>query len=286
MERTALLLFLVVLVPLGIFLASHSFEPPDESLGRLWAEVQALQPLSEPDPEYEPEREPAAEPESEPEPVQPAKVKVPDPTPPSGEDQTARARRLFEEGNFLGSAEAYREIDERGYALARFGVALSEAFPPALPDGPYLRVSTAAGGSFEGFAEEKDGLLRLTAATGKSFSLPVNLVTGRTEIPREQAVAEAADRIRGEGAAADSGQQLFVRIQEALRIDRPDLAAPLLEQALAIDAQKPYLISTLRQRILDDSLRGPVFRALAACMVEPEESTLSKAPVARAPKRL
>jgi tetratricopeptide (TPR) repeat protein len=288
LERSALLLFLVVLVPMGIYWASHSFEPPEENLGRFWGEVQALQPVPVPVPELELEREPTPEPEPEPEPepVRPAKVKAPEPTPPAVEDRTARARRLFEEGNFLGSARAYREIDERGYSLARFGVALSEAFPPSLPSGPYLKVSTSAGGRFEGYAEEKDGLLRFTSATGKSFSIPVNLVTSRTEVPREEASAEAAERIRREGAAADSGQQLFVHIQEALRIDRPDLAAPLLEQALAIDAEKPYLISTLRQRIRDDSLRGPVFRALAACMVEPEESTLSKAPVARAPKRL
>jgi hypothetical protein len=271
---------------MGVYWASHSFEPPEENLGRFWGEVQALQPMPVPEPEFDLEREPEPEPKPEPEPVQPAKVKVRGPTQPPAEDKTAKARRLFEEGNFLGSAKAYREIDERGYALARFGVALSEAFPPVLPGGPYLKVSTSAGGAFEGFAEEKDGLLRLTAATGKSFSIPLNLVTSRTEVPREQVAAEAADRIRSEGATAGSGQQLFVRIQEAFRIDRPDLAAPLLEQALAIDAEKPYLISTLRQRIREDSLRGPVFRALAACMVEPEESTLSNAPVARAPKRL
>jgi hypothetical protein len=248
LERFGLLVFLVAIVPLGIYWAGHGFESPEAGLSRFAGEVGALHGVPRPEPET-----PAPEPEPAVDRVIPEPPKTPEaPRSPDAptEDRRTKAARLFHEGNFLGAAQAAKGIDESRHALARLGVALEAAFPIDLPDAPWLRVETTAGGSFEGFAEERGDQLRITSATGRSLSLPTNVVSSRVEVPREKALAGAARRIRAEGGTESSGPKLFALIGEALRIGHPEAAA------------------------------------LAACMLEPEESALSNRPLVRSPTRL
>jgi hypothetical protein len=300
--RFALFIFLVVVIPVGVYWASHDFS----GLANLPGEIRALrgrrpEPPTEPrpEPEEEPEPEPKPEPktapepepepkdpaEQEPPPTEPVTVKTP-PAPPSGkpdENPHERAERLFNEGAFEDAAIAFAGVDERNRALARLGVAFVEAFPPSLPKKRYLVIKTNSGDEFEGFADETEDRVTLTEATGKTNAFPQSAVRFGREVPRHEVPERIGHQVVTEGLLErTTGPRLFALIQAACSMGRPAAAAPLLPRLLELDEAKPFFLSTVRRRVGSEHQKD-VYLAFATCQapsVMAHESPLVRAPSA------
>ena len=195
------------------------------------------------------------------EPTQPPPPVEPEPPKESGREKAAR---LFAEGDFDGAAIAYAGLDEAQRTLARLGDAFRKAFPENLPDLPYAIVTTATGSEFEGFADERGGLLKLTDAAGKSMSFPNNAIASREDLSTKRARERIARQVAEEGAAPGlTGPRVFALMQAASRAGRPDVMAPLLSKALELDEKEPYFLSTVKSRVAQEH-QAELYRSFAA----------------------
>ncbi len=270
MQRLLLFVLLVGILPMGVYWASHGFPGPGATLARFASEVGALRGL-DPEPPPEPPPAPPAEPEPPPEVVEPPPVVKP-------EDE---ALEHFRAGRFGEAARAYAGANEEQRALAELGAALAAAFPEAIPDLPYVVAQSAVGSPFEGFLEESGGNVRLTDPGGRSLSLPATSLHSRTVLPRAKAVERMAGQIRDEAAGtALAGARLFALLQRAFAIGRPELAAPLLARAMALDEEERFFLSGVRSRV-PEAHQGALYRAYSACQLAkapPIESVAARAP--------
>jgi len=287
-----MLLFLVVGIPMGIYWASHGFEAPGDNLSRFAGELAALGGPPPPEPEEAPASEEPETPEEKPEPKPPERAKSEPtpptpPPPPSGPELNARekAQKLFDEGRFAEAAAAFVGIDERLQTRAQLGAAFAVAFPPRIPERPYVVIRTGTGGEFEGFAERTGDSLRLTSAAGRSLSFPIDSIATQREIARDEALDRLAKRIGIEGTGVRTkGSRLFALIQEAFSIGRPAAAGPLLPRALELDEEKPFFLSSVRNRVGTEH-QAALYRAFADCMVSPEDIAPTET-IAQAPRKL
>jgi hypothetical protein len=250
--RPLLFLFLVVGVPAGVYWAGNGF-----SVARFPAELTALRGGRPERPTAPPPPEPVEEepPGPRPPPKQP-------PAPPPAETPAARAERLFREGKFQEAAAASDGLDERTRSLALLGQAFAEAFPPRAPKGPYVVVRTRAGDTYEGFAEEEGGRVRIVDAAGRSFAFPESAFVERRDLSPEEARSRIAAQT-AEGLAPDTkGPRVFALIQAACAAGRPDAAVPLLARALQLDQKEPYFLSTVRARVPPERQKD-MYRAFA-----------------------
>ncbi len=303
MGRFLLFVFLVVVIPLGVYWASHDFS----GLGNLPGEIRALrgrrptpepeQPEPQPDAlakQKPPEPEPPPEPQPEPEPEPTAKPKPPEPeptvappppTPPKEPDETPeqRAERYYEEGQFDDASIAYAGVDERKRALAQLGAAFVAAFPTNLPKQRYLVIKTTSGDEFEGFAQETEERVTLTEATGKSNAFPQSAIRFGREVPRHEVPGRIRREVVSEGLSENtSGPRLFALIQAACTMGEPSAIGPLLPRVLEIDETKPFFLSAVRQRVPAE-FQKDVYLAFATCQtptVMARESPLVRTPSA------
>ncbi|MHC4817802.1 MAG: hypothetical protein ACYTF8_07085 [Planctomycetota bacterium] len=297
MGRFGLFVFLVVVIPVGVYWASHDFS----DLGNLPGEIRALRgrrptPETEPrpEPEPEPEPEPVPKPEPKPEPDLTAKQKPPEPeptptkppTPPPKEPTEtpqARAERLYKEGQFEDASIAYAGVDERQRALAQLGAAFVEAFPSNVPKHRYLVIKTNSGDEFEGFAQETEERITLTEATGKTNAFPQSAIRHGREVPRQEVPERIRSAVVNEGLAEHtSGPRLFALIQAACTMGQPSAVAPLLPRVLEVDETKPFFLSSVRRRVATPHQKD-VYLAFATCQtptVMSRESPLVRTPSA------
>jgi len=297
--RFGLFVFLVVVLPGGIYWASHDFS----GLANLPGEIRALrgrrpEPQTEPkpEPEKEPEAEPEAVPKPEPEPTPPADEKPPEPeaeptkkpTPPPApkkpdENPRQRAVRLFNEGAFEDAAIAFAGVDERQRALAQLGAAFAKAFPASLPTQRYLVIKTRTGDEFEGFARETEARITLTEATGKSSAFPQSAIRFGREVPRPEVPERVGRAALNEGLLeSTTGPRLFALIKAACSMGRPSAVAPLLPRVLELDEAKPFFLSAVRRRVSAEHQKN-VYLAFATCQtptVMGRESPLVRSPSA------
>lgn len=257
--RLSLLVFFAFVIPAGAFWASHGFRPLHETTRHFREQVRALggeRPKSPEEPK--PVVGQVAGPETAPGPETP-----PEP-PPVAPPRTPTFEELFLQGKFAAAASA--PADEKSRSVARLGNALAAAFPVSLPPGRYLRVIARGGVAFEGFAEETPEGIRLMQATGASLTLPTDTVTSKQEVPKETAIATLVEKIAKQGK--DPGAKvpgLFLLMEQALRLGRPDAAAPILLRVVAMDVESALFPNSVRTRVPAD--RQPeVQRAYIACM--------------------
>jgi len=279
--RFSLFVFLVLAVPLGIYWAGNGF---GSSLGRLPAELRALRgtpPPSETPAPVAPEEPPP--PEAGPE-EEPAPAPTPEP-PPAQEPPRRQGLRLFEEGRFAEAAEVLKGVDSRQRALAMLGAAFVSAFPAHVPEAPYVVVQTVAGDAYEGFLEEREGRIRLTAPSGSTFGFPEAAIASRRTVPIADARERVAHDTVTEGLAAQTtGQRLFALMQGACTIGAPAAIAPLLERCLQLDEKDPFFLSAVRNRA-PTPFQKDLYLAFATCQtpaVMGEETVVA----VRAPARL
>jgi len=260
-QRFVLFVFFVVLVPVGVYWSSHGFENPAGGVQRWSAEMRALRgrrptPAPEAAPQEPPER-PAEKPaEAEP---------PPPPEPEAPANPSRRAEELFLAGRFAEAVEAFPGVDERKRSLAQLGAAFSRAYPPRVPRGDYLIVTTRTGDSFEGFAQAREGRIVLTLPGGQRSSFPAQAIAARKQLTREQALDRLEERVRMEGGSATiKGPRLFALIRMACVAGRPAAVAPLLARALELDDAKAYFLSAVRNQVPAE-YQSDLFRAFMAC---------------------
>jgi hypothetical protein len=283
-QRLLLLLFLALFLPAWLYWAASGFREPTETALRLRQEIAALSgerpaaaPTTPPPPAPEPPEPPPGKEEAEkPEPPEPPEPPKPAPPPPPA------PKELLLEGKFDESLRAATSEVEK--ADAKLAIALREAFPPDVPNAPYVRIRTAGGAVYEGFAEETAGQIRILRPGGSSMAFPNSAVTDRQFLARDEALAAMENSIRmqaGEpGAAAPA---LFQAMEQALRIGRPSAAAPALLRILDTDLSAALFPTSVRQRVPAER-QSEIHRAYIACMNAraPKEA----APSVRAPRKL
>lgn len=309
MSRIILFVLLVLALPSVIYWAGHQFERPDKSVGRFFGEVRALvatsgsgtdygaegdrlreererrlkeQAEAEAKTEAESEAKRKQETEPETEPTSPIEVEKKKP------DRREVAGEHYRAGRFAIAAKQYAGLDDRMRSLSDLGAAFSTAVPESLPSGRYFVVRTRTGEDYEGFGRESGGLLTLTSASGKSQSFPRDALSQTNTLSRDEAIDRIAVRVRREAADPGlRGSQLFALIEEAFAAGRPDVAAPLLGRALEIDEDKPFFLSSVRNRI-DSEHQPAMYRAFAACQVSQIMAQPDSDPIAtvQAPKTL
>ena len=290
MQRIVIFFFLTLVVPSAIYWASHGFESPGRGLNRFAEEVHALAgarpaqaPESEPSEPPKPGGKPTEKPgKTEPEKPKP-KVEVQEDPEVSRIEQ---AQSHFEAGRFREAADAFRDLDERMQALAGLGAAFARAFPADLPDGPYYVVTMSNGGEFEGFGSERSDMLRLVIPGGRSMSWPTNVIKSTRKLDRPKAIERLARRVTAEGTSQLLlGPRLFVLLRRAFRMDRPDVAAPLLERVLELDEAKPFFLSAVRQKVAPEH-QDDLYRAFGRCAVVEDDGPEHETVSAHAPKKL
>jgi len=277
--RLALLVFLAVVVPAAAFWAGTGMPPPGRAASDFLGQVKSLKGRSAPA-SRDADRGEAPEPEEAP---KPAPEPPPPPPLPEAPDPREEAEALYLAGRFVEAAAAYGPLDAQREAEARFAAALERAFPERLPDLPYYaKVETAAGITYDGFGEEKQGSLVLSRPAGATLSLPLSSIRLRVPGTREEflrgARREAADAV--DAPDADE-KRLFFLVQQSFTIGDRVGAAPLVRRALEVDAKSAFLLSAFQARIADRTLREEVFRAYTACqrVVEPApEPAVVRAP--------
>lgn len=253
-------------VPGGVFWAGQGMERPDRAVERFLAQAGALRgtPAEEPEEAADPEPEPAPQPADPP--PEPEPTRRPEPVP-AAEDPAA----LLAAGRFDEAALAYIGVDDGKQALASLGASLHRAFPVDLPDLPYLIVRSRTGDSFEGFADEQYGVVKITAPSGSSLTFTADALAERIELPRAKALDHLADLVQREGAdSVTKGPRLFTLVETAFAIDRPDLVAPILERMLEIDRETGFFISSVRKRVPERS-QPDVYRAYRVLQLPDEE---------------
>jgi hypothetical protein len=295
LERIFLLVFLVVILPAGVFWAGQGLADPGTSVERFTDQVVALggdpAPEAAPLPDPEPEPEPAPGPEPEPVPVEPAPPAEPTPDPAPRESHRDRADRLFAEGAFADAAAAYAGIDDRMQAVAQLGAALHAACTTSLPEKPYKVFRAKNGAEYEGFCTETLSKVQLERAHGVSLSFPRDMLTERLSMTRDQAERFVVDRLRTQAAEARSGKHLLAFMREALAWNRPDVIATWIEPALEADEEEPYFLAQVA-KFAPTERKGDLIRAYTVCMATTAErgnplATVSNPPPpTRAPKAL
>jgi len=258
--RYLILIFLVLVLPAGVYWAVNGMASPEDTWERFAGQVDDIRRSQPDDPEPEPEPEPKKEKkEEEPE----EKPDVPDPVKKDPEPVAPRADpvELFAKGKFAAAVDAYGDAAGRGRALARLGVAMTEAFPE--PTGFYLIVDLRGGSTQEGFIIADGAEIKLMDPTGRAISIPSSLVRGRQAYPPEKAEERVYPRIQKEVASGDV-RRLFRATSAAFRMGRPDWAAPLLEKVVQADS------SAVLKAIATDVpalARDPLFRAYTDAVV-------------------
>lgn len=266
LERFLLFIFLVLALPAFVFWAGNGMRPAGETWhnfsGQVGAVSQALRTsnadASRPEPEAEPEEK------QDPEDPEPTEGPSPEAAAPAQPASTENADRSYREGRFDEAAELYARTDPERAAVARLAAVLSSAFPKQDFRGKYLRVTTLEGGKYEGFAERDGNNLRLTKPSGLSLALPEERIQSRKELTRQEALAPARALLqRGLSAGRSERRSLLPLVQSAFAMGEVELAGQLVERALELDRQDPFLIDALSQRV-PSTYRGDALRAYQA----------------------
>ncbi len=290
MQRVSIFFFLTLIVPSAIYWASHGFESPGRGLKRFAREVHALagaRPAPAPSKPTEPESKPQkkTEEQEKTEKTEKPKPKVEVKKDP-GVSRIEQAQSHFDAGRFREAADAFGGLDERMQALAGLGAALARAFPANLPGGPYYVVTTNSGVEHEGFATERSDMLRLVIPGAPPLPLPTNVISSKRKLDRPKAIERLARRVTAEGTSPKlKGPRLFVLLRRALRMDRPDVAAPLLERVLELDEAKPFFLSAVRNKVAPE-YQEDLYRAIGRCAVVEDDGPDHDTVSTHAPKKL
>ncbi len=291
MTRILLLLLLVVVIPGAVYWATNGMDDAGATVEHFASGLSDLRGAQPVRPATKPKADPPKT-DDDPSKDDPSKdddqptnkdgdPKSPDQTPPERHDQDPEDAdpkktdpdKLFARGEFDAAATAYTGRDARRRGLSLLGGAFLKAFPEQTPRGEYYVITTNFGDTYEGFLRDSVGLTKLTGFNGKSQTVPENAIRSRRPLTLAQARERVLERARAlVENKKTTGARVFAHIQEACRANRPDAVAVLLEPALALDEQKPYFLSSVRQRV-PSSHQGALYRAFLDCELPALEDT-------------